>query len=339
MRILVTGGAGYLGSVLVPKLLHDGHEVTVVDRLFFGLEPLQGSAPNPRLTIVRDDVRWCDGRLFEGQEAVVDAAALSNDPAGEMDVWKTREINYLGRVRTARLARAAGASRYLLTSSCSVYGFRPNLLTEQDAPEPLTEYARSNWLAEQDTLPLASPTFSPTAVRFATLYGGSPRMRFDLAINGMVLGGVRSQRIPVMKDGTQWRPFLHVDDAADAIRGILGGPTSGVRGAVFNVGSDEQNFQLRPLAEVVADHLTARPTLEWYGDPDVRSYRVSFAKARDELGFRPKHTPASAAREIEQGLRDGTLDDGPKTRTVDWYRHLAADERAADPVRLRGVLL
>ncbi|MCI4331480.1 MAG: SDR family oxidoreductase [Thermoplasmata archaeon] len=339
MRVLVTGGAGYLGACLVPQLLAAGHEVTVLDRFFFGTEPLAEYAQHPRIHLVRDDVRWCDGRVFEGQEAVVDAAALSNDPAGAMDPWRTREINYLGRVRTSRLAREAGASRYLLTSSCSIYGFQDSILTEETTPEPLTEYARANWLAEQDTLPMASPSFCPTAVRFATLYGLSPRMRFDLAVNGMVLGGVRTHRIPVMKDGTQWRPFLHVRDAARAISEVLAAPPGSVRGRVFNVGSDEQNFQVRPLAELVAAHLREPPTLEWYGDPDVRSYRVSFARARSELGFTPSLTPADAAREIEQALRADAVDTGLRTKTVEWYRHLLSDPAAADPVRLRGVVL
>lgn len=339
MRVLVTGGAGYLGSCLVPELMDAGHEVTVVDRFFFGTEPLERWSQNSRLTLVRDDVRWCDGRLFEGMEAVIDAAALSNDPAGAMDPWKTREINYLGRVRTARLAREAGARRYLVTSSCSIYGFRDGLLDEQTAPQPLTEYARANWMAEQDTLPLASATFAPTAVRFATLYGLSSRMRFDLAINGMVRGGVREGRIPVMKDGNQWRPFLHVRDAARSLRELLAADLGPISGKAVNVGSDEQNYQIRPLADAVAGALAQRPEIVWYGDPDHRSYRVSFAKAVESFGFRPRFTPADAAHEIEAGLRAGTLDDGPRTRTVDWYRHLTSDAAAADPVRLRGVVL
>jgi nucleoside-diphosphate-sugar epimerase len=339
MKVLVTGGAGYLGSCLVPLLLEGGHEVTVIDRFFFGPEPLAACSGNPRLTLIRDDLRWCDGRLFEGQEAVVDAAALSNDPAGAIDPWRTREINYLGRVRTARLAREAGARRYLLTSSCSIYGFRDTILDEETTPDPLTEYARANWLAEQDTLPLASDTFCPTAVRFATLYGLAPRMRFDLAINGMALGGVRDRRIPVMKDGTQWRPFLHVRDAARAIVELLTEAPSRIRGRIYNIGSDEQNFQIRPLAEIVASHLSLPPSVEWYGDPDLRSYRVSFARARDELGFVPQLTPGAAAREIERAVRDGSVDTGPRTRTVEWYRHLLTDPVASEPVRLRGVVL
>ena len=217
MRIAVTGGGGYLGTSLVPLLLEKGHEVMVVDRFFFGTEPLDGLRNHPRLQLLREDIRWVDGSNFTGVDAVIDMAALSNDPAGEIDPWMTFDINYLGRARIARLAREARVPRYLLTSSCSIYGFRDGSLDESTPPNPLTAYARANVLAERDTLPMADETFCPTALRFATLYGLSGRMRFDLAINGMVAGAVRTGKIPVMKDGTQWRPFLHVRDAARAL--------------------------------------------------------------------------------------------------------------------------
>ena len=138
-------------------------------------------------------------------------AALSNDPSGELDTWKTFEINYLGRSRVARLAKEAGVKRCLLTSSCSVYGFQDGTLTEDSKPNPLNAYARANILAEKDNvLSLADDDFTATASRFAAIYGLSGRMRFDLAINGMVLGALKTWKIPVMRDGSQWRPFLYV---------------------------------------------------------------------------------------------------------------------------------
>jgi len=339
MKVLVTGGGGYLGTSLVPLLLESGHEVTVVDRFFFGqslLEPLQAGHP---LRLIRDDTRWFGGQLLVGQDAVIDMAALSNDPAGELDPWKTYDINYLGRARVARLAREAGVSRYILSSSCSVYGFRDGLIDESTPPNPLTAYARANILAEQDTLPLASEKFCPTAIRMATLYGLSGRMRFDLAINAMVLGALKSGKIPIMKDGTQWRPFLHVREAARAIEMLLHQEPGRVRGRVFNVGSDEQNYQIRPLAELVARNMSSAPALEWYGDPDRRSYRVSFRRAREELSFTPQLTPADATKEIETALAAGTLTPSPMHKTVEWYRHLLEDRSAGDSVALRGVVL
>ncbi|HTT26099.1 MAG TPA: NAD(P)-dependent oxidoreductase, partial [Thermoplasmata archaeon] len=170
MKVIVTGGAGYLGSVLVAELVGAGHDVTVIDRFFFGEESLDAGA-NRSAHRTRDDIRWVDGKQFEGAEAVIDLAALSNDPAGALDPWKTLEINYLGRARVARLAREAGVRRYVVSSSCSLYGFQSEILTEESKPNPLTVYARANVLVESDTLPLASPEFCVTALRFATLYG------------------------------------------------------------------------------------------------------------------------------------------------------------------------
>jgi nucleoside-diphosphate-sugar epimerase len=339
MRVTVTGGGGYIGTSLVPLLLERGHQVTVVDRFFFGTEPFAALRGNPSLKLVRDDVRWFEGNLLAGQDAVIDMAALSNDPSGDLDPWKTFDINYLGRVRVARLAREAGVSRYVLTSSCSVYGFREGILDETTPPNPLTAYARANIMAEGDTLPLATPSFCPTAVRFATLYGLSGRMRFDLAINAMVLGARKTGKIPIMKDGTQWRPFLHVRDAARALAELLGQDPPRVRGKVFNVGSDEQNYQIAPLAELVASSMTSRPTLEWYGDPDLRSYRVSFRQAREELHFTPQLSPKDATLEIESALAAGTLVTSAQQKTVEWYRHLLADRAAGESVALRGVVL
>lgn len=339
MRILVTGGAGYLGSTLVPMLLDAHHDVTVLDRFYFGEESLPRSGAGTRLTTVRSDVRWCDGALFEGQDAVIDLAALSNDPAGALDPWKTFEINYLGRSRVARLARQANVARYLATSSCSVYGFQDGWLNETSAPKPLTAYARANILVERDNLPLGDDQFTTTAVRLATLYGLSPRMRFDLAINGMVAGGLKMGKIPVMRDGSQWRPFLHVRDAAGAIKAFLDAPRGAVNRQVFNVGSEDQNFQIRPLAEVVSGAMREPPALEWYGDPDSRSYRVRFTKLHDAIDFVPRLRPADAVREIESSMRSGVVSQSPRTNTVGWYQHLLTDRTDGDSVALHGSVL
>lgn len=339
MKIVVTGGGGYIGTTLVPLLLDQGHEVTVIDRFFFGTNLLTGSSGRRQPILVREDVRWVGGEVFERKDAVIDMAALSNDPAGALEPWKTFDINYLGRVRVARLAREAGIGRYILTSSCSIYGFRDGVLDETTQPNPLTAYARANVLAESDTLPLASQDFCPSAVRFATLYGLSPRMRLDLAINAMVVGARATGKIPIMKDGTQWRPFLHVQDAARALAQLLIAPVQQIRGQIYNIGSDEQNYQIRAVAELVSGAMPSHPKLEWYGDPDNRSYRVSFRKAREELQFVPSRTPIDAAVEIESALESGQLAPSLRHKTVDWYRHLLEDPDAGESVRLHGVVL
>jgi len=321
--VLVTGGGGYVGSVLTKNLLEADHTVTVLDRFFFGRETLDDVAGHSRLHIVQDDIRWCPPEVLDGIDVVMDLAALSNDPAGELDPARTLEINHQGRVRIARLARDRGASRYILASSCSIYGFHDGIvLDETSPPNPLTTYARANLLAEQDTLPLAGPGFTVTVLRQATVYGVSPRMRFDLAINGMVLGLHKTGRIPVLRDGTQWRPFVHVQDTARAFLLAMDAPAGEVNGQIFNVGSDAQNLQILPLAEMVGRAVGADVGIEWYGLPDHRSYQVSFRKCREVLGFSPEWMPDRGAQEIMAALRDGRVIDGPRTLTVAWYKTL-----------------
>jgi nucleoside-diphosphate-sugar epimerase len=336
-NVLVTGGGGYIGSILVETLLEAGHSVTVLDRFFFGREVLDRLTGHPRLRLLEDDIRWCAPECLDGVEVVLDLAALSNDPSGELDPELTLEINHRGRVRIARLARERGASRYILASSCSIYGFREDvILDETSPPNPLTTYARANLLAEQETLPMTGPRFTVTVLRQATVYGLSPRMRFDLAINGMVLGLHRTGRIPVLRDGRQWRPFVHVRDAARAFLQVMAAPAAAVGGQTFNIGSDEQNVQILPLAELVAQAAGRPAGIEWYGLPDHRSYRVSFQKCREVLGFVPRWTPGRGAREIMAALEAGRVTDGPRTMTVTWYKALLDGREAPAGLTVRG---
>jgi len=320
-RVLVTGGAGYIGSVLTDLLLQRGYEVVVLDRFFFG-DTLRDLAGHPGLHLVRDDIRWFPPEVLRGVDAVCDLAALSNDPAGELDPEKTMAINFRGRVRVARLSREAGVRRYIFASTCSVYGFQDGMLTETAPPNPLTTYALANLEAERHVLPLADRRFAVTVLRQATVYGASRRMRFDLAINGMTLGIVRQGRIPVLRDGRQWRPMVHVRDTARAFLAVLEADADAVSGEVFNVGADDQNFEILPLAERVAAAAGCPFAYEWYGLPDHRSYRVAFGKIARRLGYRTAVTVEEGVREIADGLRSGTLEDGPRTRTVEWYRTL-----------------
>ncbi len=321
MKILVTGAGGYIGSVLVPMLLQAGHEVVAVDRFLFGREVLPTAAEG--LTVVQEDVRQLTPERLHGVEAVVDLAALSNDPSGELDPEKTWEINHRARVRLAHMAKEHGVRRYLLPSSCSVYGFQEGLLDESSPPNPLTTYAKANLRAEQDVLTLADAEFTVVVVRQATVYGYSPRMRFDLAINGMVRGFFRNRRIPILRDGTQWRPFVHVRDTCRAMLLLLEAPAREVNGEVFNVGSDDQNVQIMPLARRVAEAMGVPFEYEWYGLPDHRSYRVSFRKIADRLGYRTTLTIEDGAREVYRALQEGRADpDDPRTITVSWYKRL-----------------
>jgi nucleoside-diphosphate-sugar epimerase len=338
MQILITGGAGYIGSVLTKELLIEGHKVRCLDRFFFGTEPLADVGSHPNLELIRDDIRWFDPRILRNVDVVMDLAAISNDPSGELEPSKTFDINYLGRIRVARLSKEYRVRRYILASSCSIYGFQEGLLNEGSPVNPLTTYSKANHNAEQDVLPLANSQFCVTALRFATVYGYSPRMRFDLAVNAMVLGLAKSAQIPVMKDGMQWRPFIHVKDAALAYKRIMNHPEDKLNGEVFNVGSDEQNYQILPLAEMIGRTLSIPYEIQWYGSPDSRSYKVSFRKSRETIHFKPSHTPREAAIEIFEALKSGAIVDSMKTKTVEWYKHLLDSHNLCSQVSLRNTI-
>lgn len=338
MKVLVTGGSGYIGSVLSKILLEKGHEVTVLDRFFFGTDPIKDIAD--RIKVVKDDIRWFDPAILRGVDAVIDLASLSNDPSGELDPKKTLEINHKGRVRVATLAKKHEVTRYVLASTCSVYGFQEGILTEKSTPNPLTTYAKANVEAEKEILPLGDRSFAVTALRQATVYGLSKRMRFDLAINGMVLGFFKNGRIPIMRDGKQWRPFVHVKDTSNAFIKVVESEAEVVNGQTFNVGNNEQNVQIFDLAESVAESIKLPFNYEWYGSTDTRSYRVSFDKIKETLNFRPSRTPSDGAREVFDALKEGKLNgDDPKTITVKWYKHLLDAHALIKDIEIKGALL
>ena len=278
-KILVTGAGGYIGSTLVPLLLGSGYSVRAVDRFFFGEDKLQ---KHPNLEIIREDTRTLNIKNFDNVFAVVDLVAISNDPSGELFETATIEINRDSRIRTAKLASQCGVSRYILPSSCSIYGFtEPEIISDEETPtNPLTNYAKANEQAEQGVLLLNDENFVVTVLRQSTVYGYSPRMRFDLAINGMTHGAWKTRKLPLMRDGKQWRPMVHVSDTARAQMFMLDAPAEKINGQIFNVGSDANNYQLGDLAESVARAVGSDVSIEWYGDPDQRSYRVSLRKLK-----------------------------------------------------------
>jgi nucleoside-diphosphate-sugar epimerase len=338
MKVLVTGGAGYIGSVLCRMLIEKGFDVMCLDRFFFGFDSIEEI--RDKIKIIKDDIRWFNPNILKDIDAVIDMASLSNDPSGELDPQKTLEINYEGRVRVARLSKKYGVKKYVLASSCSVYGFQEGILTEESALNPLTTYAKANVLAEKEILPLADKLFTTTVLRLATVYGFSYRMRFDLAINGMVLGFYKNGKIPIMRDGKQWRPFVHVKDASNAFIRVLEAEPELVNGQTFNVGSDEQNFQIFKLAKLIAESINIPFNYEWYGSPDNRNYKVSFKKIKETLNFKPQYTPREGAKEVFEALKDGRLNpDDPRTITVKWYKNLLEMQKFIKNIEIDGKIL
>ncbi len=319
--MLVTGAGGYIGCILVPKLIRKGYKVKAIDRFFFGMEKL---TPHQHLTIIQDDTRKMKPEYLKGVDAVIDLVAISNDPSGELFEKATYEINHRSRVNTAILAKNLGVKHYILPSSCSLYGFQAeDVIVDETAPtNPLTNYAKANEKAELDILPLSDPAFCVTILRQATVFGYSPRMRFDLAINGMTYGAWENHVIPLMRDGTQWRPFVHVDDTTEVMCLLLESDHHAINGQIFNVGSNENNYQLGHLAEEIVKALPIEVKIEWYGDPDYRSYRVNFEKIERVLNWKAKWSGGAGAVEIYNMLKNGKLTKTEDTITLHWYKEL-----------------
>lgn len=335
--VVVTGGSGYIGSALTPLLVDAGYRVRVLDRFFFG-NTLPDSEHIERVQV---DTRNLSISHLEDAYAVLDLAAISNDPAGELDPVKTLDINYRARRRLQELASDAKVERYVLASSCSIYGFQDGILDENSPTMPLTTYAEANLKAELSALDLLNrgTDMCITLFRQATMYGLSPRMRFDLAINGMALGMWQNGSIPLLRDGTQWRPMIHIRDTSKAFIAAIGADKSSVNGERFNVGSNDQNYQILQCGELVAKGLGKEFKFEWYGAPDHRSYRVNFDKVKRVLGFTPDWTPELASAEIGKALESGAVKPDIKTKTLAWYQELIDWQKRMSELAPDGYIL
>lgn len=342
MHILAAGGSGYIGSVLVPRLLEQGHRVTVLDRLYFGdTLAVPRARFGDRLRIVRDDIRTFDTALLESVDAVVDLAGISNDPSCDLEPEVTQSVNVGGTKRLALAARKRGVARYVFSSSCSVYGHGEGLgLVETSPRQPVSLYGRTKSEAEGFLFDLGGSSMDVTCLRLATVFGLSARMRFDLAINVMTKNAYVHRRITVDGGGRQWRPFVHVRDAARAFEMALTGDRSSLAGEVFNVGTDTNNIQVLNLAFRVRDAIPGTEIVHAPTDPDLRDYNVSFEKVRRVLDFRAEHTIDDGIREVLGALREGVVDpDDRRWYTLKQYIFLRDAERAHRDLALDGKLL
>jgi nucleoside-diphosphate-sugar epimerase len=335
-KIVVTGAGGYIGTQLVRDLALGGNEVLAVDRFFFGEEPLEEFKNNKLVTVLKKDIRDLDEVDLKDYDAVCDLACLSNDPAGEIDPKLTFHINRDGRIHVARVAKKAGIQKYILSSSCSVYGQGEEAqLSENSATNPISVYAKSTLEAEQENLSLNDNNFSVTALRNATVFGLSTRMRFDLVVNLMTLTAFQKNRIIVMGGGLQWRPLVHVSDVSKAFKTVINSETKKVAGEIFNIGFD--NFQIKNLAYLVREQLPMSIDIDLApDDADKRDYNVLFEKASKQIGFKATTNVSEGITEIYNALKAGLVDTGQKTITVQWYRNILEAQKLLEQITLNG---
>ncbi|MEM8598964.1 MAG: SDR family oxidoreductase [Bacteroidota bacterium] len=322
MRVLVTGHSGYIGSVLVPRLVALGYDVHGLDSDLFAACTFlpEGVASIPS---VRRDLRDVTRADLEGFDAVVHLANLSNDPLGNLNPALTYEINHTATVRLGEHARAAGVRRFLFASSCSLYGAAgQHAVTEEAAFHPQTPYGEAKVLAERDLAPLATDTFSPVFLRNATVYGVSPRLRFDLVVNNLTAWAVTTGQILLKSDGTPWRPLVHVEDVCRAVEAVLDAPREAIHNEAFNVGRNGENYQIRQVAEIVGDVVPdCAVAFAGGASPDTRSYQVDFSKIQRHVpSFQPQWTVRRGVEQLFAAFRDAALTpdafEGPQYRRL-----------------------
>jgi len=334
MHVLVSGGAGYIGCWLVPELVRRGHRVRVFDRLCFGEAPLTGLGLGPKCEIVRGDIRRLEEhpKLLDGINAIVHLAGLANDPSCDLHPHLTVDVNVEGTRKLAERAVAEGVRRFVFASSCSVYGRGVfDVLDEESPLNPVSAYAESKIEAEKILFGLMDKGLQPVISRAATVFGWSPRMRFDLAINLMTATAVRKGQVNVLGGGKQWRPFIHVRDKARLFADFVELPAEKVAGQVFNVGSDTINLQIQRLGEMVSQSIAGTKLTLTQDDEDLRSYHVSFKKLRDQLGFTNQFGVEDGVREVERELRanptiDPFAEDFYNVRRMKHLLEIAPDE-------------
>lgn len=330
LHVLITGGAGYIGSVLTSHLLTQNYKVTVIDCFYFGQETLP---VHPKLTCVQQDSRTICQEQLEGIDILIDLAAMSNDPCGEAFESLTWEVNHLARVRTANLAKQSGVKHYILPSSCSVYGYQKKIVDENSPTMPLTTYAKANLKAEEDIIPLGTNDFCVTALRLSTVFGYSPRMRLDLVVNSMTYNAWKLGEIVVHGGGTQYRPLVHTKDVSSAIIHIINAPSKYINKQIYNIGGQQLNCRINDIAEKIQAHMRKEGhsiNIIHNGPQDLRSYRVSFKKL-ERLGWQPSHSLAGEIAKLIQRMNNGKMSIDSRCYTLSWYSHILDLENIVQP--------
>lgn len=309
-QVLVIGGAGYIGSALLPKLLHCGYRVRLLDLLIFGTHPIAAVLGHPHLEICRANFLQVDKLVaaMQGVQAVIHLGAIVGDPACALDETLAVGVNLMATRMIAETARCNRIRRFIFASTCSVYGAGQHLLAEDAPLNPVSLYARTKIDAEDLLRHLADEDFAPTFLRFGTIYGLSGRTRFDLVVNLLTARALLEGQIPLF-GGDQWRPFLHVDDAALAILSALQAPLPLVGHETFNVGSNEQNYTIRQIGHIIQRLIPEAQLIHMASAADPRNYRVNFDKIRHRLAFLPQWTVEQGVRQVIAAIQSGQVHD------------------------------
>jgi len=332
MRVMVTGHRGYIGTVLTPMLKAVGHEVAGIDSDLYERCTFAPGGEMDVVPTVLKDIRDVTPADFLGFDAVIHLAALSNDPLGDFRPETTYDINYEGTMKVARAAKAAGVGRFVFSSSCSNYGASgPGFIDENGAFNPVTPYGESKVKSEFALAEMADDDFCPTFLRSATAYGVSPRIRFDLVLNNLVAWAVTTGNIHMKSDGTPWRPITHIEDISAAMLATLETPVEKIRNEAFNVGVTDHNYQIRELAEIVADVVpNCEVTFADDAGPDKRSYRVNCDKIQRVMPhFKPQWDARKGAQSLYESYKalDLTLEEfeGPRYQRIGHIKKLISD--------------